>query len=84
MGVLDQFSPGQRQAVMYGAPVVAGVVLMSKLRGKAKVPAPTAAPVSGYTAPSTDAIGVGQLSEFESAITDQINQLAQVVNAGVG
>lgn len=82
MGLLDQFSPGQRQALMYGVPVVAGVVLVSKLRGKAQ-PAPDVnAQVIGHTTPSTDAIGVGQLSEFESSVTDQLNQLAQIVNAG--
>src|SRR4051812_22649815 len=82
MSVLDSLSPGQLQALKYGVPVVAGVAVVAKLRKKASVPAPTAAPVTGFTAPSTDAIGVGQLSEFESSITDQLNQLAMIVNAG--
>jgi hypothetical protein len=82
MGLLDSLSPGQLQALKYGVPVVAGVAVVSKLRRKAPVPAQTAAPVTGFTAPSTDAIGVGQLSEFESSITDQLNQLAMIVNAG--
>lgn len=72
MSFLDRFSPGQRQALMIGAPAVAGFVVVTRLLGGRKTP-PAA---GGPGTPSTNAIGVGQLTDFESHVTDQVNVLA--------
>jgi hypothetical protein len=74
MGWLDRFTPGQRQALVYGAPLAAGAALVSIVKGRAAKP-----PATAPSTPSTDAIGVGQLSEFESMVSDQLAALAQQV-----
>lgn len=78
MGVLDQFSPTQRQALMYGAPVVAAFALIAATKRKA-APAEESAPaktvVMAPATANTDAIGVGQLAQFESSITAGLLQV---------
>jgi hypothetical protein len=76
MGVLDRFSPQQRQALMVGVPAVAGFVIVGKLF-KSRTSA--SGGVATIATPSTDAIGVGQLSDFESHISDQVNTLATLI-----
>jgi hypothetical protein len=75
VSVLSNLSPGQRQLLMVGAPVVAGLALITVLRNRQSSPT-AAAPVAA----NTDAIGVGQLASFESAITDTLNELAQRID----
>jgi hypothetical protein len=81
MGLLDRLDPTQRQILMVGAPVVA-VFALGALHKK---PAPAASDTSsaasgagttGWTMPSTDAIGTGQLADFESSITGRLNDLS--------
>jgi hypothetical protein len=83
MGLLDGLQPQQRQILMVGAPVVA-VFALGALRKQA-APATDAAATdtastgtatSGWTMPSTDAIGTGQLADFESTITGQLGYLS--------
>jgi hypothetical protein len=73
MGWLDRFPPATRQVLMVGVPAVAAFVVVAKLRK------PAAAGTSAIATPSTDAIGVGQLSDFETSIADQVNQLAMLI-----
>lgn len=89
MGLLDRLDPMQRQILIIGAPVVA-VFALGAMRKPAAAPAADAAAAgssggtaggggaltTGWTMPSTDAIGVGQLSDFESTITGYLNDLA--------
>lgn len=77
-------SPQQRQLILYGAPVVAVFALINVLgkRSQPAEPAP-AGPPQGYTlpiAPSTDAIGVGQLSEWENLIGQSITELGAALS----
>lgn len=102
MSVLDQLTPEQRQIGMVGAVVVAVFALISRLRSKTPTApastsdqstAPAAAtttgtPTGSFSMGSTDAIGVGQLSDFESLLTGQlsdvsarVDQLTQTVQA---
>ncbi len=73
---LEKLSPTQRQALMFGVPAVALVALGVRM-GKRDAPAEeeTTPPPTGYLAPSTDAIGVGQLADFESKLKDYIDHL---------
>lgn len=77
--MFDNLSEGQRKALAVGAPVVAVFALVSAIQ-KRNQPVPTETKVTGALpanlAPTTDAIGVGQLSEFQSLVTNQISQLA--------
>lgn len=82
MSVLDNLSPGQRQLLMYGAPVV-GIFALISFLGKKNAPATAA--VTGATQPTAlpnaSAIGVGELAQYESAVTAAIGSLqAQVAN----
>jgi hypothetical protein len=79
--MFEQLSPGQRQALMYGAPAAAALGVIALVRKK-KTPAggSTTTADAAPTSASTDAIGVGQLTEFESMLTDQLATLAQQVN----
>ncbi len=82
MPLLQNLSPGQRQAVIFGGPVVAAFALISVLQ-KRNQGTPTTTPTTGGTgallAPSTDAIGTGQLADFESTVTGAITQLANQI-----
>lgn len=80
MGWFDRFSPAQRQALMIGVPAVAGFVIVTRLRR------PAATGATGPVAmPSTDAIGVGQLQDFEKSIADQMAALVdQIAKATAG
>lgn len=73
---LENLSDAQKKALLIGVPAVALVAVGVRV-GKSKTPAtttdPTAAPATGaIPAASTDAIGVGQLADFESKLTDAI------------
>jgi len=79
MGVLDQLSPQQKQWAMIGIPVVAAFALISKIGRPANASNSedaTPSGTSGFTMPSTDAIGTGQLAEFESLVTSRLNDLS--------
>jgi hypothetical protein len=80
---LEQLSDGQRKALTYGAPAVAAIVLGTRL-AKPKTPAatdPAAAqnPPAAYfaAAPATGAIGVSQLANFESGLSDALANVQQ-------
>jgi hypothetical protein len=82
---LDNLSDGQRKALLIGVPAVALVAVGVRF-GKGSTPPPAApaddqpssTPPTGYLPPaSTDAIGVGQLADFESHITQLISNLGQ-------
>jgi hypothetical protein len=83
MGLLDRLDPTQRQILMVGAPVVA-VFALGALHKKPAPAAPSdtssasgaGAGTTGWTMPSTDAIGTGQLADFESSITGRLNDLS--------
>jgi hypothetical protein len=87
MGLLDRLDPTQRQILMIGAPVVA-VFALGALRKPAAPAASNATATdtgagttagnltTGWTMPSTDAIGTGQLADFESSITGRLNDLS--------
>lgn len=82
-------SPQQRQLLMFGAPVVAVFALVSVLgkRGGAEPAAASSGPPVGYTlpvAPSTDAIGVGQLSQWEDLIGQAITELGTNLSSQIG
>jgi hypothetical protein len=84
---LAGLSPGQRQALMFGAPVVAVFALVSSRQKKAEAAAAAAAPPAATLPanfPSTDAIGTGQLAEFESGVTSALSQLQHQVDAQQG
>lgn len=88
MGFLDQFTPAQQKAVMIGAPVVGVFALISHFRKPAAAPAAPTGTVGdpaalvggtgsiGSVMPSTDAIGTGQLADFESSLTGLLNGLS--------
>jgi hypothetical protein len=90
MGLLDNLQPGQRQILMVGAPIVA-VFAFNALRKPAAAPAAstdgttsggsasTGTLTTGWTMPSTDAIGTGQLADFESSLTGGLNDLSTQV-----
>lgn len=83
MGALDSLSPGQRQMVMLGVPVVAVFALVSGIQKKSAATASAPAVPTGYTLPtmaSTDAIGTSQLSEFEDMLSGNINNLSNQVS----
>jgi hypothetical protein len=83
MGLLDRVDPAQRQLLMIGAPVVAvfAFVASRKSATTAATDAATAAAAgtSGWTMPSTDAIGTGQLADYESLVTGRLNDLSTQV-----
>ncbi len=81
MNFLRNLAPGQKRALMVGAPIVAVLALVQVIRrpAPAETPDPTeptaddaSAPVSfpGYVMPTTDAIGTGPLMDLMT----QINQ----------
>lgn len=85
---LDNLSPGARQALLVGAPIVAVFAFMAARSNSSSEPvdeeAPTAAMPAGLTPEySTDAIGTGQLASFESSITDRLNALTTVIQDSV-
>lgn len=82
--MFENLPDNQRKILLFGAPVVAVFALVSTL-GKRNQPAATSTATGSGTmpasfAPSTDAIGVGQLSDFESMITGAIAQLGAKVS----
>lgn len=80
MPLLESLSPQQRQILMYGAPVVGVFALMSALGKNQEADTPAAVTgTTGYTMPSTDAIGTGQLSDFESLVTARLQTLGATV-----
>jgi len=85
MGLLEQLDPGQQKALMLGVPAVAAFALIATFR-KPKVTPPTAAAgaapagISGFVMPSTDAIGTGQLADFETSLTGKINDLSASID----
>lgn len=92
MGLLDRFSPEQQQLLKLGVPAVAAFALITTLRKPSATPtgsgtdataanasnsgAPASFGSAGVVMPSTDAIGTGQLADFESSVTGLLNQLA--------
>lgn len=81
--MFESLTPEQRQLLMYGAPVAGVFALVSVFRKPAVAPAvPTATGAPDYTTPSTDAIGTGQLSDFESLITARLQQLGSQITQG--
>lgn len=77
--LLEQLPGGQQKAVMIGVPVVAVFALIATIRKPKVTPAAADAKpagISGFVMPSTDAIGTGQLAEFESLLTARINNLS--------
>lgn len=102
MSFLDQLTPQQKQIGMVGAVVVAVFALINRFRKPAAEPASTSEQSSttdttgtgtttgsatgSFGVGSTDAIGVGQLSDFESLLTGllsnvsaQVDQLGQTI-----
>lgn len=82
--MFENLSGNQKKLITVGAPVVAAFALISVLqRDKQAVPVQTTVTgaLPANLAPTTDAIGVGQLAEFESMLTGQIVQLANAVNS---
>lgn len=89
MGLLDRLSPIQRQALMYGVPAVAVLAVGLRIgRGNTTTDAaPADTRPGGMLAPitnagATDVIGVGQLADFESAVTASLGNLALAVQRG--
>jgi hypothetical protein len=74
-GFLERLKPWQRNALMIGVPAVAVLALMRRRS------APAAGAVQGppIGTPSTDAIGVGQLAEFESGVSQSIFKLGTII-----
>jgi len=103
MSVFDQLTPQQKQIGGVGAVVVAVFALISRFKAKAAAPASTSEqssttdtttgassglPTGSFAVGSTDAIGVGQLSDFESLLTGlvsnvsaQVDQLGQTIKS---
>lgn len=77
MGLLDNLSDQQKKLLMFGVPLVGGAVIISKLRQPPAAPATT--PPSGVTMPSTDAIGAGQLADFETSIAAALAALQKQI-----
>lgn len=82
MGVLDSLTPQQQTALKFGVPAVAAFALISTWQkknqpadGDAAAGTPSGVLTGGFAMPSTDAIGTGQLADFESTITQRINDL---------
>jgi hypothetical protein len=75
VGLLDRFSPMQRQMLAYGGAAVGGLVVITKLSSRGKTSG-----TGGTAVPSTDALGTGQLMDFESKVTDQLAALAMLIN----
>lgn len=65
--------PGKKKMLMIGIPVVVGIALIFILKGKS-TPAATGT-VSTGTNTNNGAIDVGQLSAFESTVSDQLAKL---------
>jgi hypothetical protein len=82
-------SEGQFTALKFGVPVVAVFALASAFGKKRAAEAEAAAaakPAAGGLVPasplpSTDAVGVGQLAEFESGVTAALGQLSETVGS---
>jgi len=74
---LDQISPEQRKLAVFGAIGVGALALITKSRTPA---APASSTPTYYPTPSTDAIGVGQLAEFEDGISAMLSQLSQHIS----
>lgn len=67
---------------MVGAPLV-GLFAVLSLRGKGASDEPAGPPTTGgVILPSTDAIGVGQLAEFESLVTARLNDQSTMIAEG--
>lgn len=78
-------SDSQFTMVKFGVPVVAVFALSSAYGKKREAEAAAAKPpvagglIPASPLPSTDAIGVGQLAEFESGVTSALTQLTETV-----
>lgn len=84
MALLANLSETQRRAVMIGVPLLAGIVVVTKLKAKSSATpaAPTGQLPAGVTpVASGDVIGTGQLAEFESLVTSQLSNFASGQNA---
>jgi hypothetical protein len=80
-GLLDRFSPQQRQMLLYGVPAVAALAVISMARNKGESEEIVEADPREFSTmpmPSTDAIGTGQLAEFESSVTQRLNELTEL------
>lgn len=80
VAVLDRMSPQQKKMLGYGAVGVVAVVAVRKITGGGEevdedAPLPTVTPIQPM--PSTDAIGVGELSSIVTAITDKLGDLTE-------
>lgn len=93
MALLDSLAPQQRKILLYGAPVVAAAALYATSRknaasedteGGERSPS-SSTPTTGFmpatTIPSDNAIGVGQLAEFESALAGALTELGTRVDS---
>lgn len=77
MKLLDGLSPNMQKGLLVAAPIVAVFALRAK---QAPAPAEPEAPVTaGYTMPSTDAVGTGQLATYESSMTASLLALQKVL-----
>lgn len=77
--MFENLSPTQRRVALIGLPAVGGLVLARRLAGGDAgddVEVSEAEPTV-VTAPNTDAIGVGQLADFETSITAYLLDLKQ-------
>lgn len=78
-------SDGQFTMLKFGAPAAAVFGIAGAMRKKrqaeaeAAKPAPAGGLIPASPLPSTDAIGVGQLAEFESGVTAALGQLSETV-----
>lgn len=87
MKFLENLPPAQRMAVLIGVPVIAVAALVSMLRRPqtAEGPPPSAsttATTAGQTLPVAvrdDAIGVGELSEFGSILTRELQNVRRTI-----
>src|SRR5205814_528523 len=82
--------PTQRKILMVGVPVAAALAIGTIVKGNQEpaedpeIPENGATPgTAGFVMPSTDAIGTGELGQFESNVTDYLLQLQQSLDQAV-
>lgn len=75
--MLDSMTPQQRQLLLIGAPLVGVAALFSLARRPKQTEAVGMLP----PAPSTDAIGVGQLAAYESSMTQALLQMQETIES---
>lgn len=76
---LDSLSPRQRQMFLLAVPVVAVVALMRRRSGDEGGGSGPRPGTPAWVMPSTDAIGISQLTDFETSLTDAISGLYDAI-----